>query len=296
MIYNEIFTPFLGVVESVDDPEKMGRMQVRIFGVHPRNKGEIPTEDLCWLHIITSNSTSVSGIGHSPDYQTGATVFGYLIGRDHQQGFIIGAMTSAPEEMPNGEEGFYDPDEELPYYEPNESDVNRLARDPDEHWMPPKKAEQLIGGVDTAMGKGGVWSEPEYENTCIYPMNKVYETTRDNHIREYDDTPGSERIHEWHKQGTYYEVKPDGTRVLKVMGDGYELVVGDKNVYVKGTCNVTIDANCNTLVKGDWNIEVMGDVNKYVHGNETVMIDGYNLKDSGVTIDYKAPTIHLNTR
>lgn len=293
MIQTEAFKPFLGVVESVDDPEKMGRLQVRIFGVHPRNKGEIPTGDLPWFSAIISNSTSVSGIGHSIDYQPGSTVFGYLIGRDHQTGFILGSLLGKPDEAPNGNQGFYDPGEILPYYNPGESDINRLARVPSSHWMPGKKLEKKVESVETAVGS--TWSELDYNNNCTYPMNKVYETSKEIHVKEYDDTPGEERIHEWHKSGSYTEIIDDGTRTVKVVGDGYELTLGNKNVYVKGNCNLTVDANCNTYVKGDWNIRVDGNINKEVGGDEVVNISGNNTKQAGGNIVYDASQIRLNS-
>ena len=36
----------------------------------------------------------------------------------------------------------------------------------------------------------------------VYPKNHVYET-ESGHIKEFDDTEGAERIHEYHKSGTF---------------------------------------------------------------------------------------------
>jgi hypothetical protein len=292
MIQSENFYPFFGVVEDIDDPEKLGRIQVRVYGLHPRNKGKIPTEDLPWMSCVTSNSTGSSGIGHTPsDYRKGANVFGYFLGSDFQTAIIIGSITGIPYSGPNGSEGFFDPDEKLPYYPSDESDVNRLAREPDLHWIIDKKASQLVTGVDHITG---TWSEPDYNNQCTYPMNHVYESLEEGHVHEYDDTEGAERIHEWHKSGSYREVISDGTQTVKVIGDGYKVVMRDNNVYVKGICNLTVGADCNTKIYGDWNIFVGGDVNKEVVGNETVSIGKVNKKTAGTLIDYDAPFIYLN--
>lgn len=67
---------WMGVVENTKDPLKMGRVQVRIFGVHTDNLNLIPTEDLPWAlsSHSTNNSKSFSSllegdhvIGYFPD-------------------------------------------------------------------------------------------------------------------------------------------------------------------------------------------------------------------------------------
>ena len=38
------FQYFIGVVEDRNDPNKMGRIKVRAYGIHPDNKEDVPTE------------------------------------------------------------------------------------------------------------------------------------------------------------------------------------------------------------------------------------------------------------
>ena len=45
----------------------------------------------------------------------------------------------------------------------------------------------------------------EQPNKSTYPLNHTY-TTESGHVMEYDDTPGGERIHQYHKRGTFYEI------------------------------------------------------------------------------------------
>lgn len=243
MINVDNMRPFWGVVENNKDPEQLGRVQVRCFGYHPRNRGEIPTEGLPWMLCVTSNSSGVSGIGENPYYAQGSTVFGYFVDRTLQIGFVLGSITGAPEELVDSKLGFNDPDGILPNYKQNESDVNRLARGSSNHWLIKKKQDSKID------------EEPSYENNATYPHNHVKEFENQSHIKEYDNTPGNERIHEWHKAGTYYEVKSDGTRVLKVVGDDYEIVIGDRNVNVSGNVSVKVDGNCDIDVEGTTKIK-----------------------------------------
>ena len=71
------FIWWLGVVERRDDPLKLGRHKVRIFGWHTDDLNLIPTDELPWATIIVSpnNTLSFSAI------QEGDYVF--KIGRAH---------------------------------------------------------------------------------------------------------------------------------------------------------------------------------------------------------------------
>ena len=44
---------WIGVVEDCNDPLKLGRARVRIFGYHTANHVLLPTEDLPWAIAIT---------------------------------------------------------------------------------------------------------------------------------------------------------------------------------------------------------------------------------------------------
>lgn len=58
---------YQGVVEDIMDPLKLGRVKVRVFGLHTDDKTLIPTETLPWATVAApTTSASVSGVGHSP--------------------------------------------------------------------------------------------------------------------------------------------------------------------------------------------------------------------------------------
>ena len=108
---------------------------------------------------------------------------------------------------------------------------------------------------------GGAWSEPPSPYAAVYPYNHVYES-ESGHIREYDDTPDAERIHERHKSGSSYEIGPDGTKVTRVKHDNYEIISNDDYLHVKGTRRQTVDegvrikCNANSTAGNSYNIEV----------------------------------------
>ena len=95
------FVWFIGVVEDRDDPEKLGRCKVRIYGYHSEDKVEQPTEDLPFaVPIQPINSAAINGVGTSPvGPLPGTWVVGFFLdGSDMQQPAFFGTIgtKSAP--------------------------------------------------------------------------------------------------------------------------------------------------------------------------------------------------------
>ena len=111
------------------------------------------------------------------------------------------------------------------------------------------------------------------KHTSAYPHNHV-RMSESGHVEEWDDSPSAERLHKFHKTGTFEEIQPDGTKVVKVVGNGYEIILGYKDVVIQGTCNVTIGGDCRMLYQGDLVQEVYGDYHLNVHGDKRTKISG----------------------
>ena len=75
---------------------------------------------------------------------------------------------------------------------------------------------------------------------AIYPKNHVYQT-ESGHIKEYDDTPLSERIYESHATGTSYELDPAGNRIDIIKGSSYTLTNLNNHISIGGNSDITID-------------------------------------------------------
>lgn len=91
------FNWWVGVVEDRNDPEKLGRCKVRIFGYHTDNKEILPTKDLPWAWPIQPiTSAGMSGKGQTPlGVLPGTWVIGfYLDGNDMQQPAFFGVISS----------------------------------------------------------------------------------------------------------------------------------------------------------------------------------------------------------
>lgn len=290
------FVWFTGVVEDRNDPEMMGRVKVRVFGLHTEEKGDLPTEDLPWATVLLpTTSAGSSGIGETPHFLIeGSWVVGFFRdGQGAQDPVIMGSVPSMTEEKRPASKGFSDPNDVYPIdrYVGN-PDVNEAAREV-EHPYIEERDSTRSKNIAVANEVSSNWSEPKSAWASKYTKNHVYET-ESGHIREYDDTEGEERIHERHTTGTYYEIDKDGNKATRVVGDNYEIVAGNNYVYVKGDMNLTVDGNFNLYVKKDFNIQVDQDINTVVKQNYIETVSGK--QDTFVTgnVDIRGARIDLN--
>ena len=316
------FQWFVGVVEDRNDPKTLGRLRVRCLGYHTEDLTKLPTSDLPWAHVMNPiTSATVSGIGQSPlGAVEGTWVVGFFTdGSDAQQPMIMGTLPGVPAKLPTKDatKGFQDvTNANYPKY--LETDVNRLAvnektEDDDgnvsesnpHNTLTIRRADRdLAVGIAQIDGIfGGVaqidpdldatfWDEPETEYNATYPRNHVYES-EGGHLREMDDTPGAERIHERHNSGSGYEIFPNGTKVTRVKGKNYNIVSEDEYCHIQGTARETIDKGLRIRVNSEgqagnnYNIEVGqgSNVNVEVNGgniNLTTLNSGQDAGDINI--------------
>jgi len=299
------FDWFVGTVEDIMDPLKLGRVRVRCVGIHNKNERLLPTTDLPWAHLIMPvNSTTLEGVGSSPTGMTeGTMVVGFFKdGKASQEPVIMGTIGGIKPSNIYGSKEVHD--------------TNRLARNEeiDETIVKTKRERQssesmilpLVSGSDRIYRH-----EPEVPYKAAYPFNNVIEY-KSGHVIEIDDTEDAERLHIYHKSGTMHEVHPDGKQVSRIEGERYTVVAGEDNLHVKGNCNITVGDHLNigvddgrVIIYAGENTHIItgGDTKIGTQGNTTITsgtgsrmhMDGSNIflnADGVIRLD--ASAIHLN--
>jgi hypothetical protein len=288
-----------GVIEDINDPLKLGRVRVRVLGWHTEDKSEygIPTKDLPWAQVLQPvTSASMTGIGSSPTgLLQGSWVVGFFLdGKNAQQPFVIGSYsgiqkpdnTGSSVNVPyndfgkplrkntliNSFVGFRDPNGIYPIEgRMGEPDTNRLVRNENIEWTVVKKKIDEVVDCQTALY--GYWQEPYTPYAAQYPYNHVSEY-KSGHIFEVDDTPGSERIHTYHKSGTFNEIHPNGSEVHKVVGNEWNITLNDRLILVRGNTTWNTDKLMKIRVGKNLEIEVEGEMRVLVKGNTVMETQG----------------------
>jgi len=216
---------FIGIVEDLEDPLNLGRVKVRVVNEHDAN---ISTDDLKWAHVMMPvTSGSYQGVGDTPCLVTGSKVLGFYMDAEEKQLMMI--LGSFPV---------------IPDMDHDKHSLSYLAR-----------GKQILE-------KNVVGPEPESAFGAQYPYNRVI-SSRSGHVIEIDDTPENERIHIYHKSGSYTEINKDGRVVNKSVNDNYEIVQNNKTLH----------------------IEIEGDFPEYV---EDISTSGDEIVISGVTFGHGA--------
>ena len=188
--------------------------------------------------------------------------------------------------------GFRDPNRKYPLYY-DEPDTNRLARHEEiNKTIVYKKEAAQLKGVEVADGSN--WNQPSIPYNAQYPFNHVMQT-ESGHIFEFDDTPNSERIHLYHKSGTFTEIDANGTQVNRIIGDGYEILERNGYVQINGSLNVTIDGAHNVLVKNALNLNVNGLTTVNIFNNAIMNVSGDMSLSVGGAFALKANSIIMES-
>ena len=184
--------------------------------------------------------------------------------------------------------GFKDPNLKYPLKTHlNEPDTNRLARHQ-------KIRETIVytkevaehKGVPLANGKGS-WDQSRTPYNAKYPFNNVWQS-ESGHFLEFDDTAGAERVHLYHRTGTFTEVDHNGTQVNRIVGDGYEIFERNGFVHVVGNLHVTVEGAHTLMVKDTLDVQVNGATTINIHDSAKLNVAGNLDITAGGNINMKA--------
>lgn len=90
---------YVGIVENNNDPLKLGRVQVRIIGLHTADKELLPTSKLPFASVLMpADGSSVSGVGSSPTGITnGAWTQVIFLDAEKQLPVVMGVYPGIPQ-------------------------------------------------------------------------------------------------------------------------------------------------------------------------------------------------------
>lgn len=249
------------IVKVEDDPNhrQLGMAQVRILNLHDG----IPDDLLPWAQVIMPvTSPGVNGVGDTPYLMKDSFVFGFFADaassvRNAKVLMIVGT---------------------IPYF------PGAVSGDNSDHSIPlDARGTRTIDKEPRRLPL-----EPEDPYRAEYTKNRVIRS-ESGHMIEMDDTPGHERVHIYHKSGSYVEIQPDGTVVIKSVKDSVEVAEGAKNIYIKGDATVDVEGNLNATVKKNVKFIGKGNVDIAAGGRLTLKaLTGITL-DSGTDIVAAAP-------
>lgn len=288
---------YIGVVKDIKDPIKMGRVRVRIFGLHSDNTQDIPDDQLPWAQVLAPvTQGGIAGQGNFLGIQTGARVFGiFLDGKNSQSPLVLGSIPhSETFTSPSGRT------ESQVTTDVNAQGGSNIPQDPYgiEGKFDQTQVQHETFDHETKRKEDPVTDEPQQSNvrTPVYPNNKV-QRTPSGHVIEIDDTPGGERLQVFHKSGTLVEIQPNGDFVAQHK-NGFRSVTGTDKLYVTGDVewmvdgNITISASKDITIGTDTNIKLVstGQQQYYSTGDVFLETDGaYNNISTNTFINANGP-------
>ena len=220
---------YRGVVEDNKDPQKSGRVRVRIQGIHTENNENssekfsyIKTSDLPWAEVMGGTEFGlIGGVGLTSILRQGTWVWVFLDAGNSNKPVVMGVINGGNKEkwLYSSGKGFCDPDGQFP-------------------------VDDYIGSYDT-----------NKKVQSKYPYNAVLET-ESGHIIEIDDSSGDERIKIHHKTGTQITLDAQGNLVIDVEKDesihvkGNTVIRVDGWADVKSTQDMRIHSSANVMMKG----------------------------------------------
>ena len=163
-----------------------------------------------------------------------------------------------------------------------------------------KKWRQALGaGFGVAENPKDKWNEPDPEAMygARYPYNHVTQS-ESGHLIEMDDTPGKERLHWYHRAGTFTEIGALGHRITKVVSEDfkinlmndYQRVVGSKYENIVGKLDVVSGKYFHKCKSGVFKVEAQGDI---IFDNPTA---DFTVNSKNITLDAAGGAVVIKGR
>lgn len=278
---------YRGIVVDNNDPEKYGRVRVKLFGLNEHEA----IDNLPWAEVMQSAGFGlISGVGLSAVLKQGTWVYVIFEDNNPEKQIVIGVSTGINELR---SDGFSDPDNKYPLPSTlSQSDFGQCNIN--------DFSLENKGLSDTTMTSHGIMfnyqttvSEDAYRDSWVLRSETGM-------LFEIDDKNGQIRI--THPEGTFINIEKDGSVkvssvnniTLNAKKDLEFNVLGDFKVNVDGSlkCDILKDfmmfcnQNIGWTVNGKVGLDVKSSVNVKAQSTEFKVSDSYNV--SAVNVKFSA--------
>jgi len=257
---------YFGIVKSVSDPKKLGRVKVKIYDLHDN----IKTEDLPWSQVMMpANTPAINGTGHSVNLAIGSLVAGIFLDGMMQEFMVMGSL-------PTKTEGIEDNNVRV-----------RAEADPN--------ADEETGSYQPSSGYAPVYPynnvmETESGHVKEYDDTPSAERIMERHKSgtQYEIAANGSKTERIVRDNYQLVVGHD---TLEVFGDVRIIVSGNADVAVAGNMNTAVGGNIDaTSTTGNITLKTTDSVNKKVVLDANVLVKGNLVVNQTTTTSAQSST------
>lgn len=229
---------FRCVVEDNRDPERLGRVRIRVQGVHSARLSEVKTTEMPWSEVLGPIDAG-NTLGSSTNVLVGTWGWALSLNDTFSEFLFLGTtkgiFSTVVASVDNKDIGFRDPSGRFP--------VRKNKPD-----NPLTYGEKQNPDITRDRVSVGTHVEPkDTASKATYPDNKVYEDHNGN-IVEIDGTTGNSRIRVQHSTGARVEINSKGDITIQASSTG--------NIYQETPGLFAIGADGNLIIEGD--VKIIG--------------------------------------
>jgi len=232
---------YKAVVEDNNDPKRLGRVRIRVLGVHSAKLKDVATEQLPWTECIQPLNQG-NTLGSSTYMKMGSWCYCTPLNDSYSEFLVLGSMKGVYNDVPITDEdgdniGFRDPDLRFPVRTSTSDNLLTYGKPDDKN---PVRNRVQVGEF-----KEDVDTSPN----AIYPNNEVFEDHNGN-IVEIDGSIGNSRIRVQHSSGARVEISVDGDITIQASKGG--------NIWQETPGLFAIGADGNMII--DCDLKVTGSI------------------------------------
>lgn len=223
-----------GIVLNNNDPLKIGRLIVRVYGLYEN----LDIDTIPYCYPVVPYGSNSKGFFFTPDI--GDEVVVIFERNDVRKPMYLGCTYGLPQGI-------------------NDVPLNHQG-------LPESAADIAAIDIDPLVLENA-------SHKAIYPFNRGIKSSSGLFI-EMDDTPGAERLQLGHTSGSRMEFRNDGSLVVHAVGDLKLAVNGNCNIRIDGNVILNILGNVLKNILGSVVINITGTVTKLYSSLYNVIYTG----------------------